>query len=153
MGMTPTPQPLAPTQPQQQAPPPRPEAPAKPQPPANCTMENVDTSKVSGDLAAITTSLRAMYDVCAQAAGGNPAKRKEMDDSSKRLAVLLFKANIGEVSSSVTEKLKSLAQALDMADYQSAQNIQMALTTGDWDECSFWLTALKRLLKFRSTLP
>jgi protein transport protein SEC31 len=153
MGMTPTPQPLAPTQPQQQAPPPRPAAPAKPQPPANCTMENVDTSKVSGDLAAITTSLRAMYDVCAQAAGGNPAKRKEMEDSSKRLAVLLFKANIGEVSSSVTEKLKSLAQALDMADYQSAQNIQMALTTGDWDECSFWLTALKRLLKFRSTLP
>lgn len=116
-------------------------------------MENVDTSKVSSDLAASIRSLRVLYEACSQASGSNPTKRKEMEDTSKRLAALLFRANIGDISSSVAEKLKALAQALDMADYQSAQNVQMALTTADWDECSFWLTALKRLLKFRSTLP
>lgn len=29
---------------------------------------------------------------------------------------------------------------------------QVSLTTTDWDECSNWLTALKRLIKARATL-
>jgi hypothetical protein len=28
----------------------------------------------------------------------------------------------------------------------------VALTTSDWDECSTWLTALKRLIKARASL-
>ena len=54
---------------------------------------------------------------------------------------------------SVVAKLKSLAEALDTANFTAAHGVQMALTTGDWDECSAWLTALKRLTKFRSTFP
>lgn len=30
--------------------------------------------------------------------------------------------------------------------------VQVSLTTSDWDECSSWLTALKRLIKARQML-
>ena len=30
--------------------------------------------------------------------------------------------------------------------------VQISLTTSDWDECSTWLTALKRLIKARQML-
>ena len=30
--------------------------------------------------------------------------------------------------------------------------MQVSLTTSDWDECSAWLTALKRLIKARQQL-
>lgn len=116
-------------------------------------METVDTTKISPDLAHIAQALRALYDACAAASASQPAKRKEMDDSSKRLGVLLWKLAAGEVSGSVIAKLKALAQALDAYDFAAAQQSQMALTTGDWDECSVWLTALKRLTKLRATLP
>ena len=161
-GMTPTPPsmpstfappPHAQQQPQVQAPTPPPPAPAKPQPPTDCRMETVDTSKVSAELTHVVQALRALYDACATAAANHPAKRKEMDDSSKRLGVLLWKLASAEVSDSVVTKLKSLAQALDAFDFAAAQQTQMQLTTGDWDECSTWLTALKRLTKFRATLP
>jgi protein transport protein SEC31 len=138
---------------QQQAPPPPPAAPVKPQPPANCSMETVDTSRVSPDCARIVHSLRALYDACVAAAASQPAKRKEMEDSSKRLGVLLWKLANGDVSPSVIAKLETLAQALDVADFAAAQSAQMALTTADWDECSGWLNACKRLTKFRATLP
>lgn len=116
-------------------------------------METVDTSKVSAELTHVVQALRALYDACATAAANHPAKRKEMDDSSKRLGVLLWKLASAEVSDSVVTKLKSLAQALDAFDFAAAQQTQMQLTTGDWYECSTWLTALKRLTKFRATLP
>jgi protein transport protein SEC31 len=116
-------------------------------------METVDTSSVPADLGPVIQSLRALYDACATAAASHPAKRKEMDDSSKRLGILLWRLNAGEVSPSVIAKLRDLARALSVADFAAAQTAQMALTTGDWDECSAWLTALKRLTKFRATLP
>ena len=30
--------------------------------------------------------------------------------------------------------------------------LQVSLTTSDWDECSAWLTALKRLIKARQQM-
>tara|TARA_Y100001954_G_scaffold207869_1_gene231743 strand:+ start:555 stop:4292 length:3738 start_codon:yes stop_codon:yes gene_type:complete len=158
----PPPQPTSfapPTPPPQQPPaapavaPAAPATPPKPQPPAKCSMETVDTSSVPDDLGSVIQSLRALYDACAAAAASHPAKRKEMDDSSKRLGLLLWRLNAGDVSPSVVAKLKNLASALAVADFAAAQTAQMALTTGDWDECSAWLTALKRLTKFRATLP
>ena len=116
-------------------------------------MENVDVSKVAPNLSRVVQSLRALYDACSAASGAQPAKRKEMEDGSKRLGTLLWKLNAGEVSQSVVSKLVALASALDVADFAQAQNIQMALTTADWDECSNWLNACKRLTKFRATLP
>jgi len=46
-------------------------------------------------------------------------------------------------------KLQQLCAALDAGDFGSAGHVQVMLTTSDWDECSSWLTALKRLIKVR----
>lgn len=56
------------------------------------------------------------------------------------------------MSTSVAEKLKLLAVALDSGDMVGATHVQVGLTTNDWDECSAWLTALKRLIKARQML-
>ena len=49
-----------------------------------------------------------------------------MDDSSKRLGLLLWRLNAGEVSPSVIAKLKNLASALAVADFAAAQTAQPA---------------------------
>ncbi|PSC76171.1 transport SEC31-like protein B isoform B [Micractinium conductrix] len=126
------------------APPPPP-----PGPPANITLANADTSSVPAQLKPVVVSLSGLYKVCEQGAGAHPGKRREVEDSSKKLGALFWKLNKGEVSPSVGGKLLQLCQALDAGDFVTATHVQVSLTTSDWDECSHWLTALKRLIKAR----
>jgi protein transport protein SEC31 len=134
-----------------QAPAPPP-APVMPKPPANLSMHNVETDKVSPSHASIVKSLTTLFKVCEGAAGANPARKKEVEDSSKRVAGLLWKLNRADVSPSVCEKLTQLCAALDGGDVATASQVQVALTTHDWDEASSWLSGLKRLLKMRSSI-
>jgi protein transport protein SEC31 len=93
-----------------------------------------------------------MYGACLAAAAGNASKKREMDDASKRLGALLWKLNRRDVSPGVLAKLAQLCGALDKGDYGGATNVHVQLTSSDWDECSAWLPAMKRLLKTRSML-
>ena len=149
-------QPMQPMQPQAvQAPaaaPAPPPAPMVPKPPANLTMQSVDTSAVAQVHKPIVTSLQTLFSACEAAAGAHPARKREVEDSSKRLAVLLWKLNRADVSASACGKLVQMCVALDAGDVASASQAQVALTTSDWDEGSGWLTALKRLLKMRASL-
>ncbi|KAL4425258.1 hypothetical protein ABPG75_009274 [Micractinium tetrahymenae] len=126
------------------APPPPP-----PGPPANVTLANADTSSVPAHLRPVVNSLTNLYKVCEMGAGGHPGKKREVEDSSKKLGALFWRMNRGEVSQSVAGKLLQLCQALDAGDFVTATHLQVSLTTSDWDECSAWLTALKRLIKAR----
>jgi protein transport protein SEC31 len=123
-----------------------------PKPPANLTMQSVDTSAVAQVHKPIVTSLQTLFSACEAAAGAHPARKREVEDSSKRLAVLLWKLNRADVSASACGKLVQMCVALDAGDVASASQAQVALTTSDWDEGSGWLTALKRLLKMRASL-
>ena len=147
-------QPMQPMQPQPQpaAPPAPPPAPAVPKPPANLTMGSVDTAAVAQEHMPIVASLQTLFGACEAAAGAHPARKREVEDSSKRLAGLLWKLNRADVSASVCGKLLQLCAALDAGDIAGASQAQVALTTSDWDEGSGWLTALKRLLKMRASL-
>lgn len=40
-----------------------------------------------------------------------------------------------------------LLKSLDNGDFSTALQIQVQLTTGDWDECNFWLATLKQKIK------
>lgn len=125
-------------------------APPKPAgPPADVALMTTDVSKISGELMPIVNSFRSLYQAGEQVAATQPARRRELDDASKKLGGLVWKMNEGTVSESVTSKLLSLAAALDAYDYAGAAHVQVQLTTGDWDECSTWLTALKRIIKLR----
>lgn len=143
---------FAPTQQfQPSAPPPQPaQVPAKPAgPPATIALMTADVSKIPGNIVPVVNSLRSLYQSAEQFAASQPARKRELDDASKKLGGLLWKINEGQVSESVTSKLLKLAASLDAYDYPGAAHLQVQLTTSDWDECSSWLTALKRLIKIR----
>lgn len=48
-----------------------------------------------------------------------------MDDNSKKIGQLLWRLNAGEVSGGVVPKLLQLCQAIDAADWHSANHIQV----------------------------
>lgn len=109
-------------------------------------------SKVATDLKPVVSCLIESYNICAKAYEGNPGKKREVDDNSRRIGILFFKLNIGDVKPSVRAQLLDLCRALSARDFASASKIHISLTTTDFDECGQWLTALKRIIKTRQTL-
>ncbi|KAL7158037.1 hypothetical protein ABFS83_02G116000 [Erythranthe nasuta] len=143
-GMNPV-QPPSPTQP---APVQAAVAPAAPPP----TVQTVDTSNVPAHQRPVIATLSRLFNETSEALGGaraNPAKKREIEDNSKKLGALFAKLNSGDISKNAAEKLVQLCQALDGGDFATALQIQVLLTTSDWDECNFWLATLKRMIKTR----
>ena len=81
-------------------------APRRVQPPGNICVATVDISKVSEDMQLVAAVLKQLHEGVAGAAP--PAKKREMDDNSRRLGGLLWKLNEGEISGAVCSKLQSL---------------------------------------------
>ncbi|XP_073128380.1 protein transport protein SEC31 homolog B isoform X2 [Henckelia pumila] len=141
-------QPPSPTQPASVQPPVTPAAP----PP---TVQTVDTSNVPAQQKPVISTLTGLFNETSEALGGsraNPAKKREIEDNSKKLGALFAKLNTGDISKNAAEKLVHLCQALDKGDFSTALQIQVQLTTSDWDECNFWLATLKRMIKTRQSL-
>ncbi|KAL2329314.1 hypothetical protein Fmac_022741 [Flemingia macrophylla] len=125
---------------------------APPAPPP--TLQTADTSKVPGHQMPIVTTLTRLFNETSDALGGsraNPAKRREIEDNSKRLGGLFAKLNSGDISKNASDKLLQLCQALDNGDFGTALQIQVLLTTTEWDECQSWLGSLKRMIKTRQS--
>jgi len=103
----------------------------------------------------IVTTLTRLFNETSDALGGsraNPAKRREIEDNSKRLGGLFAKLNSGDISKNASDKLLQLCQALDNGDFGTALQIQVLLTTTEWDECQSWLGSLKRMIKTRQSV-
>ncbi|GJN10809.1 hypothetical protein PR202_ga28936 [Eleusine coracana subsp. coracana] len=142
-GLSPA-QPSSPTQAQSQA------QPAPPAPPP--TVQTADTSKVSAELRPVIATLTRLFDETSKALGGSQAtqaKKREIEDNSRKIGALFAKLNSGDISPNVSSKLIQLCSALDSSDFATAMHLQVLLTTSDWDECNFWLAALKRMIKTR----
>ncbi|XVF79668.1 hypothetical protein PTKIN_Ptkin15bG0007600 [Pterospermum kingtungense] len=123
-------------------------APAAPPP----TVHTVDTSNVPAHQKPVITTLTRLFNETSQALGGtraNPAKKREIDDNSRKIGALFAKLNSGDISKNASDKLIQLCQALDNNDFGTALQIQVLLTTSEWDECNFWLATLKRMIKTR----
>ncbi|XP_019412945.1 PREDICTED: protein transport protein SEC31 homolog B-like [Lupinus angustifolius] len=128
-----------------------PASPAAPPP----TVQTADTSKVPVHQAPIVGTLRRLFNETSEALGGsraNPAKKREIEDNSKRLGGLFAKLNSGDISKNAADKLLQLCQALDNGDFGTALQIQVLLTTTEWDECQSWLGSLKRMIKTRQNV-
>ncbi|KAJ9563459.1 hypothetical protein OSB04_008619 [Centaurea solstitialis] len=134
--------------------PPTPPQPAAP-PAAPPTVQTADVSNVPGQQRAVIGTLTRLFNETSEALGGAnavPAKKREIDDNSKKIGALFAKLNSGDISKNAGEKLVQLCQSLDRGDFATALKIQVDLTTSDWDECSFWLATLKRMIKIRQTV-
>ena len=135
---------------QHQQQPPSPRRPAGP--PADVTLSTVQSSNCSPSGAQISQCVKKMHDECFQQLASNPVRKKELEDCSKRLGQLCWRLNEKQVSAAVEEKLMKLCDAASRGDWATANSVHVEMTTQHWDECSGFLTALKRLLKTRSAL-
>lgn len=123
-------------------------APAAPLP----TVQTVDTSNVPAHHRPVITTLTRLFNETSEALGGsraNSTKKREIEGNSRRIGALFAKLNSGDVSKNASDMLVQLCQALDKNDFSTALQIQVLLTTSEWDECNFWLTNLKRMIKTR----
>ncbi|KAJ3683814.1 hypothetical protein LUZ60_014041 [Juncus effusus] len=130
-------------------------APAVTPPAPPLTVQTADTSKVSAEMKPVIKTLTRLFEETSRALGGpqaNPAKKREIDDNSKKIGALFAKLNSGDISPNAASKLVNLCSVLDNGDFASAMHIQVLMTTSDWDECNFWLAALKRMIKTRQSL-
>ncbi|KAL1535090.1 Protein transport protein Sec31B [Salvia divinorum] len=146
-GMNPV-QPISPSPPAAIQPPVTPAAP----PP---TVQTVDTTNVPAQQKPVIATLTRLFNETSEALGGpraNPAKKREIEDNSKKLGALFAKLNSGDISKNAAEKLVQLCHALNNGDFANALQIQVILTTSDWDECNFWLATLKRMIKTRQNM-
>ncbi|KAG6677018.1 hypothetical protein I3843_14G006100 [Carya illinoinensis] len=119
------------------------------------TVQTVDTSNVPVHQKPVIATLTRLFNETSEALGGlraNPAKKREIEDNSRKLGALFAKLNSGDISKNAADKLVQLCQALDNGDFSTALQIQVLLTTSEWDECNFWLATLKRMIKTRQNV-
>ncbi|KAI3739788.1 hypothetical protein L2E82_30199 [Cichorium intybus] len=119
------------------------------------TVHTADVSNVPAHQKAVIGTLTKLFNETSEALGGSravPAKKREIDDNSKKLGALFVKLNNSDISKNAGEKLVQLCQALNRGDFPTALKIQVDLTTSDWDECSFWLATLKRMIRIRQSM-
>ncbi|CAL4930937.1 unnamed protein product [Urochloa decumbens] len=141
---------------QRQGDPMKPSSPAQSQPESAAappapspTVHTVDSSNVPAELTPVIATLTRLFDETSKA---NPSKKREIEDNSRKIGALFEKLNKRDISPNVSSKLIQLCSALDNGDFAAAQQLQVVLTTSDWDECFIWLAALKRLIKARQNL-
>ncbi|KAL0377185.1 UNVERIFIED_CONTAM: protein transport protein SEC31B [Sesamum calycinum] len=76
----------------------------------------------------VIATLTRLFNETSEALGGsraNPAKKREIEDNSKKLGALFAKLNSGDISKNAAEKLVQLCQALDNGDFGTALQIQV----------------------------
>ncbi|KAL2230443.1 UNVERIFIED_CONTAM: Protein transport protein SEC31 B, partial [Sesamum indicum] len=84
-------------------------------------------SVISTQQKPVIATLTRLFNETSEALGGsraNPAKKREIEDNSKKLGALFAKLNSGDISKNAAEKLVQLCQALDNGDFGTALQIQ-----------------------------
>ncbi|KAJ4836661.1 Protein transport protein Sec31B [Turnera subulata] len=98
-------------------------APAAPPP----TVQTADTSNVPAHHRPVVATLTRLFNETSEALGGsraNPAKKREIEDNSKKIGALFAKLNNEGISKNASDKLIQLCQALDKNDFSTALQIQ-----------------------------
>jgi protein transport protein SEC31 len=81
------------------------------------------------ELKPAVATLTRLFNETSDALGGSrapPAKRREIDDNSRKLGTLFVKLNSADLSPNASMKLVQLCQALDVGDYATALQIQVS---------------------------
>lgn len=74
------------------------------------------------------STLTKLFNETSDAFGGSkapPAKKREIEDNSRKLGALFVKLNSADLSSNASTKLGQLCQAINVGDYASAMQIQV----------------------------
>jgi hypothetical protein len=106
--------------------------------------------QVAPEMQAVIYSLRGLVQACAAGLAGVPAKKREMEDNSKRVGGLFWRLNARQVSAPVCAALRQLAAALDAGDLAAASQIQV---WGDMHACARLTPWLKTAHFLRGPFP
>lgn len=85
---------------------------------------------ITAELRPVLTTLTRLYNETSEALGGsqaNPAKKREIEDNSRKMGSLFAKLNGGDISTNAATKLRQLCQALDTGDFATALHIQVGI--------------------------
>lgn len=83
-----------------------------------------------------------------------PSHKRQVQDTEKRLNILFDHINNEELLSADTlADMLSLAQAVAARDYTTAHNIHLDLVTHKTEECTNWMTGVKRLIDMSRVTP
>lgn len=80
------------------------------------------------ELKPVVTTLSRLFDETSTFLGGvkaPPAKKREIEDNSRKLGGLFVKLNSADLSANASMKLVQLCQALNGGDYGTAMQIQV----------------------------
>ena len=80
-------------------------------------------SQVPADAKGVVKTLRSVYDRCAVVAQG--PKKRELDDTSRRLGTLFWRLANDDISPGVKASLRELCAALDARDFPTALQKQV----------------------------
>ena len=133
-------------------------APAWPTPPATCSVETCDFSRVKPEYAKCCKTFRKRYEGLF---GGNNsdsnsvsfAKKKELEVVSRKIGGLfyLMGKDIAEENGAVTQelgvKLNDLAGALERMDFGTVNAVLLDIGVKHWEEAVYWYPGLKRIVK------
>jgi protein transport protein SEC31 len=76
----------------------------------------------------IVNTLTRLFNETSDALGGphaSVAKKREIEDNSKKLGGLFAKLNSGDISKNASDKLLQLCKAIDNGDFTTALQIQV----------------------------
>ena len=82
----------------------------------------------TADLHPVVATLKALYKESGEAAGGDAAplpKKRELEDSNRKIGALLASLVGGQVSPPATQRLQQLCAAVDAKDYARALPLQV----------------------------
>jgi protein transport protein SEC31 len=85
-------------------------------------------SSFAAELRPVIATLTRLYDETSKALGGTQAKKREIEDNSKKIGALFAKLNTGDISPNVSSKLIQMCSALDNSDLATAMQIQVNFT-------------------------
>ncbi len=90
---------------------------------------------MSADMQPVVAALKGLFTTVAGALGGQPGKKREIDDNSKRLGGLFWRLNANDVSEGVKARLQQLSAALSAGDIAGATQIQASFFSCSMSEC------------------
>lgn len=82
----------------------------------------------AGELRPVIATLTRLFDETSKALGGSQAtqaKKREIEDNSRKIGALFAKLNSGDISPNVSSKLVQLCSALDSSDFATAMHLQV----------------------------
>ncbi len=83
-------------------------------------------TQVPAEYQVIVSSLRDLVHTFITNAGTHPGKKREADDNSKKVGVLFWRINAGELSPEVLDKLRALVSAIQSGNGPDATSIQVS---------------------------